>query len=227
MERHITFVPYTISPPLRYTPGSLVTEPLPFFTSTTQVASFPSGPSFTLKANTPPIFLTSCSPSCSESRRGLSWHKVVVDNTTWKHRARTTRESPNHVRSWEMWPALATTNQTEVSCSCSEPQIKIIHKWATQLLFNITLASAEREWELDIQEWVEFKTIIRIYAPHVLPLEGSRPLQQLYGTLYNWHNYCKAALVCTNTRSISHHPMQVITDNLEKSHTQVVLRMSM
>lgn len=53
----------------RCSPGSLETEPLPFFTSTIQVASFPPGPFFTLKANTPPIFLTSCSPSCREWRR--------------------------------------------------------------------------------------------------------------------------------------------------------------
>lgn len=41
------------------------TDPLPFFTSTTQVASLPPGPSFTLKAKMPPIFFTNCSPSSS------------------------------------------------------------------------------------------------------------------------------------------------------------------
>lgn len=46
------------------TPASLVTEPLPFFTSTTQNASLPPGPSFTLKAKTPPIFFIYASPSC-------------------------------------------------------------------------------------------------------------------------------------------------------------------
>ena len=45
-------------------PVSLWTQPVPFFTSTYQVPSFPSGPSFTLKANTPPIFLTKLAPSC-------------------------------------------------------------------------------------------------------------------------------------------------------------------
>lgn len=47
---------------------SLWTQPLPFFTSTNHVASFPFGPSLTLKAKTPPIFFTNCSPSCSVQR---------------------------------------------------------------------------------------------------------------------------------------------------------------
>lgn len=50
-----------------FSPVSLWTQPLPFFTSTNQVASFPLGPSFTLKANTPPIFFTNCSPSCTKT----------------------------------------------------------------------------------------------------------------------------------------------------------------
>ena len=44
-------------------PVSLWTLPFPFFTSTNQVASCPFGPSLTLKAKTPPIFFTNCSPS--------------------------------------------------------------------------------------------------------------------------------------------------------------------
>lgn len=52
-------------------PGSTVTEPCPLFTSTTHLAVSPPGPSFTLKANTPLIFLTSCSPSCRRLGEGV------------------------------------------------------------------------------------------------------------------------------------------------------------
>lgn len=55
-------------------PASLVTEPLPFFTSTTHTASAPPGPSFTLKAKMPPIFFTNCSPSCQDKNmRKKTW----------------------------------------------------------------------------------------------------------------------------------------------------------
>lgn len=60
---------YIIERYFKFIPGLLLTDPLPFFTSTIQVASFPSGPSFTLKANTPPIFFTSCAPSCKSSSK--------------------------------------------------------------------------------------------------------------------------------------------------------------
>lgn len=47
-----------------YVPGPLLTEPLPFFISTSQVVSIPLGPSFTSNTLMAPTFLTSSSPSC-------------------------------------------------------------------------------------------------------------------------------------------------------------------
>lgn len=59
-----------------------------------------------------------------------------------------------------------TTNQTEVSGSCSEQQILMIHQWAAQLLFDATLATAGvSRIQID-------------YTPHILniilPPEASR-----------------------------------------------------
>lgn len=106
----------------------------------------------------------------SESPILMSHNHLRFYSFQWKN----SKRKPNRVHFWEMWPTLANTNQTEVSCS-SEPQILVIHQRAAWLLFSIKLASVESGWELDMHEWVEYQITKNIYhcTCIILPPETS------------------------------------------------------
>lgn len=181
-------------------PDSLVTQPLPFFTSTNQVASFPSGPSFTWKAKTPPIFLTSFAPSCRRTKKPFE-HPNVAD----REQLYATPSSPSQAARTGI---LSGSGETINRGGSLRPSL-----WSLSLTWECLVSTPACDWlGVEFVLWVLFHVCNHyIFIIMLTRLLVCRPEPQYPGeraafhvhTLPTWHRACLsvkalvAALKCT------------------------------